>query len=291
MDETFPESPNAEQIRYWNERGGSRWLALHDTLSRQMAPLATLAIERADIGEGSRVLDVGCGCGDTTFELARRTGPSGAVTGVDVSLPLLTRALQTTLRAGLGNVSFTLADAQTAALPQGAFDVLFSRFGVMFFSDPEAAFSNLLRALRPGATLTFLCWRSIQQNPMMLVPAKAVAKLVPLPMPDPFAPGPFAFADGARVKGILERAGFVDVEVRAEDRPLAVGPGTGLDDTAAFLTQIGPAAMALANAGATEDLIEKAIAKVQEAIAPYDTPEGVMMPAAMWLVTGRARHE
>jgi SAM-dependent methyltransferase len=288
MDPTPTASPNAEQIRYWNEHGGSRWLALHDTLSRQMAPLGLAAIDRAAFAHGSRVLDVGCGCGDTTFEIARRVGPRGTVTGVDVSLPLVTRALELTLQSGAGNVSFTLADAQTASFPHGVFDGLFSRFGVMFFVDPETAFRNLLRALRPGARMTFLCWRDVKLNPMMLVPAMAVASLVPLSPPEPGAPGPFAFADAGRVQGILERAGFVDVTFEAVDHVLSVGPGTGLDDAARFLTRIGPASAALTAAGAGEELIAAAVAAVREAIAPFDTADGLRMPSATWLVTGRA---
>ncbi len=281
-----PPNPNADQIRYWNENGGARWLSNHATIARQMAVLGLEAIERAAVAPGSRVLDVGCGCGDSTFELARRVGPNGTVTGLDVSLPLLHRALEEAFEAGAANVSFTRADAQTATLPEAAFDLLFSRFGVMFFTEPETAFRNLRRALRPGARLTFLCWRALAENPMMFVPARAVADIVPITPPAPHAPGPFAFADSGRVRGFLERAGFTEVAFEELDRVLEVGAGAGLDETAAFLTRIGPAGAALASAD--PDTIHRAVEAIRAAIAPYHTPEGVRMPSATWIVTGRA---
>ena len=286
MDQAPPPSPHAEQIRYWNENGGARWLANHDTIGRQIAPLGLEAIERAAIAPGARVLDVGCGCGDSTFEIARRVGPSGSVTGLDVSHVLLTRALERAAGAGAANASFTLADAQTATLPEGAFDLLFSRFGVMFFGEPEVAFRNLRRALRPGARMTFLCWRDFAQNPMMHVPARAVASLVPMTPPAPGAPGPFAYADSARVRGFLSRAGFVDLAFEELDRPISIGAGAALDEAATLLTRMGPAAAALT--GAAPEVMTAAIAAVREALAPYHTPEGVVMPSATWIVTGRA---
>src|SRR6185503_19156606 len=215
-----PQGPNAEQIRFWNESAGPRWVAVHDRIARQLWPIGLEALDRAAIAPGSRVLDVGCGCGETTIEIARRVGPSGAVTGVDVSAVMLERARED---ARAPNITYLLADAQTEALPEGAFDLLFSRFGVMFFSDPEAAFQNLRRALRRGARFTFLCWRALSENPWMTVPAAAVARLVAMPEVEPEAPGPFAFADADRVRGILTRAGFTGVSFERLDRMIQVG--------------------------------------------------------------------
>lgn len=285
MSQPPSDTSNAEQIRYWNDTGGARWLAVHEGHSRQLAPLGLAALERAAIAAGSRVLDIGCGPGDSTFEIGKRVGPEGSVVGVDVSLPLLTRALQRAFELGAGNVSFTLADAQTAELPRQGFDAMFSRFGVMFFAEPEAAFKNLSRALRPGGRLTFICWRDISENPLMRVPAKAVAPLIAVPDPVPNAPGPFAFADSDRVRGILERAGLTEVAIEKHDRVLSVG-ASGLDGAAKLLTQMGPASRALANAG--EALVTAAVAAVREALEPFNTSEGVQMPSATWVVTARA---
>ncbi|WP_437485313.1 methyltransferase domain-containing protein [Sorangium sp. So ce1014] len=276
--------PNADQIQYWNEVGGPKWVALHDVISAQIRPLGALAMDRAGLAAGERVLDVGCGIGDTTLELGRRVGPGGAVVGVDVSAPMLDRARAAALSAGAANVAFENADAQTAALP-GPFDVLYSRFGVMFFADPEAAFANLRKALRPGARLAFVCWRSLQENPWLVVPTLAVARHLPLPQPDPHAPGPFAFADAARVGAILSRAGFVRVHHEPIDRELSVAGGRSLDETVDFLLQMGPASAALRQANAAPELVDRVRADLREAIAPHAGPEGVRMGGAVWVVT------
>ncbi|WP_433932665.1 class I SAM-dependent methyltransferase [Sorangium cellulosum] len=276
--------PNADQIQYWNEVGGPKWVALHDVISAQIRPLGALAMERAGIAAGERVLDVGCGLGETTLEIGRRVGPGGSVVGVDISAPMLERARAAARAAGAANVAFENADAQTTALP-GPFDVLYSRFGVMFFAEPEAAFANLRRALRSGARLAFVCWRSIQENPWLLVPAMTAARHLSTPQPDPHAPGPFAFADAARVRDILSRAGFARVEHEPVDRELSVAGGRSLDETVDFLLQMGPASAALREAQAGPELVERVRADLREAIAPFDGPEGVRMGGAVWIVT------
>ncbi|WP_437967881.1 methyltransferase domain-containing protein [Sorangium sp. So ce260] len=276
--------PNADQIQYWNEVAGPKWVALHDVISAQIRPLGALAMDRAGIAAGERILDVGCGMGDTTLELGRRVGPGGAAVGVDVSAPMLDRARAAALAAGAANVAFENADAQTAALP-GPFDVLYSRFGVMFFADPGAAFANLRKALRPGARLAFVCWRSLQENPWLFVPATTVARHLPLPQPDPHAPGPFAFADAARVGALLARAGFARVHHEPIDRELSVAGGKSLDETVDFLLQLGPASAALREANAAPELVDRVRADLREAIAPHAGPEGVRMGGAVWVVT------
>lgn len=284
MSNAPPAAPNAEQIRHWSETAGPRWVATYDVIGNQIRGLGHEAMERARFEPGARVLDVGCGGGETSIEIARRVGPRGNVTGVDVSLPMLTHALEAGRAAGTANATFVLADAQTATLGEGLFDHLFSRFGVMFFDDPEAAFRNLRRSLRSGGRMTFLCWRSMMENPLMRVPAAAVATVTPLSPGDPFAPGPFAFADQERVRGFLERAGFEQVAFERLDRVIPVGPEGGLDEAAAFLVQMGPASAALKNA--PPEVVPAAVAAVREAIAPYQTPEGLRMPSATWIVTG-----
>jgi ubiquinone/menaquinone biosynthesis C-methylase UbiE len=280
--------PNAEQFKHWNENAGPTWVAQEDKIASQLRELGELSMQRAAFAPGERVLDVGCGFGSTSIEIARRVGASGSVLGVDISAPMLERARQIAREADIRNVSFEQADAQTAELPERAFDALYSRFGVMFFSDPEAAFSNLKRALRPGARLTFICWRALQENPWIHVPMTAVMPHIAVTLPEPGAPGPFAFADGGRVRGILERAGFSDVSLEPVDRPLSVGgPGASLDDVVTFATQMGPAGAALRSA--PPEARPAAISAVREAFAPYFTAEGVKMAAASWLVTAAAK--
>ncbi len=165
--------PNAEQIQYWNEQRGRAWVAQQELIEAQLAPLGRHAMDRAAIAAGERVLDVGCGCGQTTLELARRVGPRGSVLGADISSVMLGRARELAGAAGATNVRFEEADAQTHAFPPAGFDVLFSRFGVMFFADPRAAFANLRTALRPGARVAFVCWQALPLNPWMAVPLAA----------------------------------------------------------------------------------------------------------------------
>lgn len=172
MVDALPTSPNAEQARLWGDTSGPIWVALSDAIGNQLRGLGREAMDRARFEPGDRVLDVGCGGGETTLEIAGRVGPRGSVTGVDISLPMLTHALESARAAGAGQATFVLGDAQTAMLGEGLFDQLFSRFGVMFFDDPEAAFRNLRRSLRSGGRFTFLCWRAMTDNPLMRVPAE-----------------------------------------------------------------------------------------------------------------------
>lgn len=282
---TAYEGPNAEQIRFWNEVSGPQWVELDDILSAQLRPLGLRALERLDVRPGERILDIGCGGGDTTAEIARRVGASGRAVGVDISEPLAAHARKAT--AGLPHVEIRVADAQTTELESESFDALFSRFGVMFFADPEAAFANLRRALRPGGRLTFICWRALIENPWAMLPAMAAAQHVPITRPEPHAPGPFAFADGDRVQGILERAGFVHVQRKPVDESMVVARGQALDGAVELLLRIGPASRALREANAGPDVVDAVRASVREAIARYETSDGVAMPAACWLVTAQ----
>src|SRR5437667_9101391 len=204
-----PAGPNAEQIKYWNETAGPKWIAFQKLLDAQLEPLGRRTMDRARIAAGERVLDVGCGWGDTTLELARRVGPKGRVLGIDVSAGMVARAAETAGDAGLRNVLVENADAQTHRFPRGEFDVLYSRFGVMFFADAAAAFTNLRSALRPGGRVAFICWQALRENPWLAVPLRAGAGNPPLtPPPAPDAPRPFSLGEPQRVRAILLRAGL-----------------------------------------------------------------------------------
>lgn len=281
------EGPNAEQIRYWNEVMGPQWAAIDTTLSAQIRPHGLRALERLALALGERVIDIGCGGGETTAEIARRVGPGGRAVGIDISEPLAARARTST--AEFGHAEIRIADAQITSFEPQAFDALFSRFGVMFFANPEAAFSNLLGALRPGGRMAFVCWRDLSENPWMVLPAMAVAKHLPIKRPEPNAPGPFAFADCERVRGILERAGFVNVNREKVDEPMQVAAGESLDGAVALLMRIGPAGAALRDAKAGPELIDAVRVSIREAIAPFENGAGVVIPSASWVVTAERR--
>ena len=277
-------SPNAEQIRHWNELAGPRWVRSEAMLDAQIGPLGLAAIERARVAVGERALDVGCGCGQTTLQLAEKVGPRGSVTGLDISAPMLERARERAAALSVANARFLEADAQTATLEPAAFDLVFSRFGVMFFADPVAAFTNLRACLAPGGRVTFVCWQELKLNPWMRLPLAAAASLVPpAPPPAADAPGPFAFAAPARLRGILEAAGFRDVAIDPLEQDLLVGGSGGkLEQAVALTLELGPMAALLRDADPA--LRSRVSEAVREALAPHQTPDGVKLACAAWIV-------
>lgn len=271
---------NAQQIQFWNEQAGPRWVAFQEQLDEQLEPIGVAAMDRLGVPSGARVLDVGCGCGATAFDLSRRVGPNGRVVGVDISAPMLEHGKNRLEAERLGNVELLRADAQVAELPES--ELVFSRFGVMFFDDPVAAFRNLRRALAPAGRVGFVCWRPLDENPFMYVAARAAALHVDLPAPTPPGqPGPFAFADPERPRSILAEAGFSAIDVEAVD--VRIELVRELDATIDFLLHVGPAAAALR---AADPVKAAPIAEsLREALKPYVTPSGVVMNAAVWVVT------
>ena len=277
--------PNAEQIRYWNDVAGRSWVTFQERIDVQIGPLGLLAMDRAALVVGERVLDVGCGCGTSTVEIARQVGPTGLVLGLDILAIMLAQARQIA-RAAAAHARFENVDARIHAFPAASFDVLYSRFGVMFFLDPEAAFANLWAALRPGGRVAFVCWQTLQDNAWMSVPLEAALQYLPAPPPvTPGTPGPFAFADPERVRGLLTRAGFSDVSFEPVHETLRVGGGANLDETVSYLLKIGPTVRAIREAD--PDIRSRVAEAIHEALVPFHTRDGVQMPSASWIVTAR----
>jgi SAM-dependent methyltransferase len=278
--------PNAEQITYWNDRSGPKWVAEQARLDGMIAPFGARVMDALALRSGEHVIDVGCGCGGTSLELGRRVTPRGGVLGVDISEPMLARARERAAAEHLAHVRFVAADAQTHGFEAKAADAIFSRFGVMFFADPSAAFANLHAALRPGGRLAFVCWQPISENPWLLVPVMAAAGVVPLkPPPPPDAPGPFSFGDRDRVSGILASAGFHEVAFEAFSPDIVVAGGGGVDEVVQFMLQMGPLSAVLDETG--PDDLARVAAAVREAVVPYEVARGVAMPSAAWIVTAR----
>ena len=279
-------APNDQQIEYWNNGVGRTWVKFQAGLDHQLAPIGRRALDALEPAPGERILDVGCGAGATTLEIAAAVGRSGAVTGVDISEPLLEAARARPLPERAVRPDFLAADAQVHPFESGGFDAVFSRFGVMFFDDPGAAFANLRRATRLGGRLAFACWRSPAENPWMSLPLRACEGLVEAPPPTPpDAPGPFAFADAGRLRAIVTGARWRDFAAEAFDTTIG---GGGLDDSARLMTRVGPLGAALREAGAERDLIAAAEARVRDALEPWLVDGEVRVPSAVWIVTARA---
>ena len=279
---------NEEQIAYWNGDAGRKWAEKDHMMASMLGPIARALLDHCDPAGAERVLDIGCGGGSETLMLAERLGAGARVLGVDVSAPLLTVAAQRLADTDKlpAAVDFLRADASAHPFETGAWDFLFSRFGVMFFDEPVGAFRNLHRALAPGATMAFCCWQRLQDNPWVTVPLQAALQhLPPPPAPDPHAPGPFALADRARLAGILDEAGFSAVAIEHRDVTMGWGSGGDLAQTTREMLNIGPVGRLLAEEG--DDVRERVYASAAEALAPYFTDGRIRLAGATWFVTAR----
>ncbi len=276
-----------KEAEFWQAAARRAWVPLQARIDAMLMPLTRVLLAEADPRPGERVLDIGCGTGATVLELAERVGPDGYVLGLDVAEPMLERARERA--AGRRQVELRLGDAATAPWPEEGFDLAFSRFGVMFFADPVAAFAHIRGALRPGGRLVFAAFRGLAENPWVAVPGAAARRLLPdMPAPGPEEPGQFAFADPIRVRRILETAGFHQLVFAPHDTTMQLaGPGPEVvAEAARFAAQLGPAGRALAEAP------EEKRAEVREAIAgalgPLAGPEGIALGGAIWIVSARA---
>jgi SAM-dependent methyltransferase len=282
--------PPGGAVVAWQSRAGQAWTDLNAQTDRQLDPLGRLALDRLAPKPGERVLDVGCGCGQTLLQLAAAVGPTGRVLGVDVSDVMLDQARARVAEAAAAPpVEILCADAASHRFAAATFDAIYSRFGVMFFEQPPAAFQHLRATLAPEGRLAFVSWQSMDRNDWALVPLRAVRAAIPeAPLPALFAeggPGPFALADPAQVAELLEGAGFRDVLVEALTVEVHVGGAATLEEAMQYLLRIGPAARQLAEAEpARRQTGEEALAR---AMAPYVSERGVWMKGAVLVVTAR----
>jgi SAM-dependent methyltransferase len=277
------QNANADQIAFWNGLAGERWAKFQDQLDKGMAPITAGLLPFVNAKPGEHVLDLGCGCGGTALKYADAVGASGSVTGVDISRPMLSIARDRAHQAN-ANIRFIEADAAVARFTP-EYDLAASRFGVMFFADPIAAFANIRAALKPRGRLAFVCWRPLAENMWSRVPMETAKPLLPpQPPADPLAPGPFAFADAARTKSLLEQAGFKNIRIEKLDS--AMWLGSDAEEAATQALTIGPLARALVEVDT--GLKNKIRALVKARLAEFAGPGGIAPPAACWLVGAEA---
>jgi ubiquinone/menaquinone biosynthesis C-methylase UbiE len=282
MDAATGHDLNADQIAYWNGPGGQHWTDRQQHQDVLLAPISDILIDRARAKAGERIIDVGCGCGGTSIAFAQKVGAAGHVLGIDISAPMLAQARRVAPPGA--PVDFVLADATVYPFVAGSFDLLVSRFGVMFFAEPALSFANLRKALRPSGRVAFACWREPRENPFFMAPLQAAYKHVPkLPQLGPEDPGPFSFAPKARVHRILGEAGFSQIEMEPCDLALDIAVGRGLEAAVESALEIGPAARALADQ--PPDVLAAATDSIREALMPFISGQAVALPASIWIVT------
>ena len=273
---------NSEQIAEWNGALGQRWVAMQREIDRIVVPFGDAALKVAAPQPGERVIDIGCGCGDTSIEIARIVGEAGTVLGIDVSQPMLEVARSRGALANCAHLAFREGDASEAGLPANT-DLLFSRFGVMFFSQPSRAFSHLRKSLRTGGRCVFVCWRTPRDNAWAMTPLSAAGTamgITPTPA-DPDAPGPFAFADDERLRTILSGAGFGAIDIQRFDAVLSLGatPRSAAEGT----VQIGPVSRFVREVGAEH--LPIILDAVERTLAPLAAPDGhVSLNGSTWIV-------
>lgn len=276
---------NDEQARYWNADGAAHWLVHEERYERMLAPFTGHLLAAAALGGADRVIDIGCGTGSTTRAAARAV-MAGDALGMDLSAPMLRRADRRARQDGLTNVRFAHGDAQVHTFRPAASDIVISRFGVMFFTDPAGAFSNIARGLRPGGRLAFVCWQNLADNEWIVVPAAAAAQHVaPPPLDDPAGPGPFSLGERDRVAAVLGAAQLTDIAIEPVAEPLWMGPDVA--DTVAFLKATGMGKSLFRDAD--PPTVARVSEAVQAALEPYVTPDGVRLGSRAWLVTARRR--
>jgi SAM-dependent methyltransferase len=278
---------NTDQVEYWNSEAGLRWITCQEALDQRFAPVTEALIRRAAVGPAECVIDVGCGAGATTLLLAGAVGAHGSVLAVDISEPLLAVARRRVMQAGHGNVRFVLADAQSHRFERGCYDLVASRFGVMFFADPAGAFRNLLSALRGGGRLAFVCWGPLEDNPWFALPLQVgIERLGPPEPRPPRTPGPLALSEPEYIDEILTAAGFAEIRIDRADTFL---PGAAsAREEAELAAQVGLLARLLRERGADEATRQDLIGELTKRLGTYLTADGVRLPATLHLVTATA---
>ena len=277
---------NKNQKDFWSGKGGDIWVERQNAMDTMLSPLGEAALNKLNFNEEENVLDIGCGCGHTTLNIAKRIGPSGNVTGLDISEPMLKRAKESAVEMSITNTSFKCVDVQIEDLGDQIYSAAFSRFGVMFFEDSIAAFKNINKSLISGGYLSFVCWQSPAVNPWQSLFIQEVKKFLDLPSPPPRSPGPFAFMESEYVSSILEESKFQDITIERHEAEVNMFSGRSLSDSVKDYISINPVVTQMLKES-SENQIAEIVNSGIEAFSPYYSEKGLIFPSATWLVTAR----
>lgn len=279
------EDKNIKQKQFWSGAGGDVWVDKQREMDIMLNPLGERAIQELDLSGEKKILDIGCGCGATTLEIAKAV-TQGEVIGVDISEPMLERATKTASDMMLNNTSFQVKDVQVDEMPRSYFDIAFSRFGVMFFEDPFEAFKNINHCLKDNGQLSFVCWQHASLNPWQSLSIQVIKEFLDLPAPAPKTPGPFAFEDKSYINEILTESGFRDIEIKDNQEDIVMFSGKSIREACEDYLTINPVVTEMLKNSPTElreEILEALIGKFSD----FHNNEGLLFPSATWIVTAK----
>ena len=287
MSEAVQTTEDTEFVKFWNEVLAPKFIRFKHILVDGLTQHSEAIFPQLPVQKGDRVLDVGCGFGDTAIKLAKLVGPTGYVVGIDCCDAFLDYACKDAEEKGITNVSFQRGDAEIA-LPVNEYDFVFARFGTMFFTNPVAAMRNMRGALRPGGRMVHIVWRDREDNPWLSMAKDVVLEFLPPPGDDAqtCGPGPFSMADQELVTAQMKAAGYTDIHFERVDAPVRMGDS--IEDAIGFQLALGPAGEVFREAGEEaerrHDEIDRAL---NSELGRYATDEGIVMESSSWKISAR----
>ena len=277
------EDKNAKQKDFWSGKGGDYWVEKQSEMDIMLNPLGEKALTKLDLKSNSEVLDIGCGCGATTLEIAKKVS-EGTVTGLDISVPMLGKAESEASIQGIANVDFKVIDVQVDQLASEKYDYVYSRFGVMFFDDPYEAFKNIFSSIKEGGELSFVCWQDPSLNPWQSLSVQVIRGYLDMPSPPPRSPGPFAFHEKDYVKEILEKSGFSNISFDDNQEDITMFSGKSLQEASEDYLAINPVVTEMLK-DSPDDLKAEIVESLKEAFSEFHKGDGLVFPSATWVVS------
>jgi ubiquinone/menaquinone biosynthesis C-methylase UbiE len=276
---------NIKQKEFWSGAGGDVWVNKQREMDIMLNPLGQRAIDKLNLSSNKTIIDIGCGCGATSLEIAKNI-PEGKIVGVDISEPMLKRAREVALNMSLSNADFTIKDVQTDEIEKDYFDIAFSRFGVMFFEDPFEAFKNINKALKKGGLLSFVCWQNASLNPWQSLSMEVIRGFLDLPAPPPKSPGPFAFEDKSYIQDILEESNFKEIEIVGNEEQIIMFAGKSLKKACEDYLIINPIVTEMLK-NSPKELKEEILKALVTKFSDFHEEKGLVFPSATWIVTAK----